>query len=187
MQILVIVMLILAGGALILKRSHFSFAAQTPAQYAGTVPAFDIRTVLSGPIVSEGVIFGPSGAVASRFVAQMHGTWEGERGVLTEDFRYDNGTLQHREWSLRVGNDGSFTATAPDVIGTAQGMQSGATVRMTYRIRLTEAAGGHELDVIDWLYLSENGTVLNRSEMRKFGVKVAELIATMRPANDYSR
>jgi hypothetical protein len=38
------------------------------------------------------------------------------------------------------------------------------------------------LDVTDWMYLMENGTILNRSEMRKFGIKVVELIATMRPA-----
>ena len=40
------------------------------------------------------------------------------------------------------------------------------------------------LDVTDWMYLMENGTIMNRSEMRKFGIKVAELIATIRPAPD---
>ena len=34
--------------------------------------------------------------------------------------------------------------------------------------------------VTDWMYLVENGTVINRSQFRKFGVKVAELVATMR-------
>ena len=38
------------------------------------------------------------------------------------------------------------------------------------------------LDVIDWLYLMPNGTVMNRSQMRKFGITMAELVATMRPA-----
>jgi len=28
----------------------------------------------------------------------------------------------------------------------------------------------------------ENGTIVNRSQMRKFGIKVAELVATIRPA-----
>ena len=58
----------------------------------------------------------------------------------------------------------------------------GAMVELKYRIRLPEDAGGHVLNVTDWMYLMENGTILNRSEMRKFGIKVAELIATMRPA-----
>ena len=53
---------------------------------------------------------------------------------------------------------------------------------LRYKIRLTPEAGGHVLDVIDWMYLMENGTIMNRSQFRKFGIKVAELVATMRPA-----
>ena len=52
---------------------------------------------------------------------------------------------------------------------------------MLYKLRLPPAAGGHVLDVTDWMYLGENGTVMNRSQFSKFGIKVAELIATMRP------
>jgi hypothetical protein len=57
----------------------------------------------------------------------------------------------------------------------------GSAARLTYRIRLTEEAGGHVLSVTDWLYLMDNGTLMNRSQMRKFGITVAELIATIRP------
>jgi hypothetical protein len=31
------------------------------------------------------------------------------------------------------------------------------------------------------MYLVENGTIINRSQFRKYGIKVAELVATMRP------
>ena len=48
---------------------------------------------------------------------------------------------------------------------------------------LPEESGGHTLDVTDWLYRTENGIIMNKSEMRKFGIKVAELVATMRPRN----
>ncbi|MCP4825901.1 MAG: DUF3833 domain-containing protein, partial [Shimia sp.] len=47
---------------------------------------------------------------------------------------------------------------------------------------LTEEAGGHVLDVTDWMYHTGDGVIINRSQMRKFGIKVAELVATMRPA-----
>jgi hypothetical protein len=46
---------------------------------------------------------------------------------------------------------------------------------------LTKDAGGHALNVVDWMYLMENGVIINRSQFRKFGIKVAELVATMRP------
>ena len=40
------------------------------------------------------------------------------------------------------------------------------------------------LDVVDWMYLAPNGTILNRSQMRKFGITVAELVATVRPEQE---
>lgn len=164
------------------SRSFVGFAAQKPEDYAATAPAFDLRRHMAGPLTSEGVIFGPTGKVAGRFTAQMEGQWEGASGTLTEDFSYASGTRQTRQWRLTMGNDNRFTATAEDVIGRAEGVISGATVRMTYRLKLEEDAGGHVLNVTDWLYLMEDGSIMNKSEMRKFGIKVAELIATMRPA-----
>ncbi|CAN1539839.1 Protein of unknown function DUF3833 [Paracoccaceae bacterium] len=166
---------------LLVQRLFLSFAAQTPKAYAASEPAMDIRKVLSGPIASEGVIFGPTGQMTSRFVARMEGTWAGNHGTLAEDFHYANGTTQQRLWTLGVAADGTITGTAPDIIGTARGRQSGATVQMTYRIQLPDDAGGHVLDVVDWMYLMPNGTILNKSEMRKFGIKVAELVASIRP------
>lgn len=159
----------------------FSFVAQRPGAYAQTGPAFDPRRVLAGPIASEGVIYGPTGKVAARFVARMEGRWEGERGVLAEEFTYDSGRTQKRHWDLVLHNDGRLTATAPDILGEAEGELSGATLRLRYRLKLPQEAGGHALDVTDWLYLMPNGTVMNRSQMRRFGVTLAELVATMRP------
>ena len=62
-----------------------------------------------------------------------------------------------------------------------QGTQLGSTVMLNYTIQLSKDAGGHALQVTDWMYLMENGSIMNRSQFRKFGIKVAELVATMRP------
>lgn len=165
-----------------LRSRLLSFQAQAPADYRGKGPAFDLRRHLSGPIQCEGVIFGPTGRVASRFVAQMEGRWDGDTGTLSEVFHYDSGTVQHRAWTLALRQGGEIVATAPDVVGQGRGKVEGPGVMLRYRIRLTPEAGGHVLDVVDWMYLMENGTVINRSQFRKFGIKVAELVATMRPA-----
>lgn len=167
---------------LFIWRPGFAFRHQKPAFYAGTAPEFDIRTHLSGDMVSEGIIYGPRGQVVSRFTASFRGEWDGNSGTMAEDFTYATGAVQQRKWFLTMGDNGTFTATASDIIGEGQGVQMGATVRLTYRIKLSDAGGGHVLDVVDWMYLMENGSILNRSEMRKFGVKVAELVASIRPA-----
>ncbi|PKP84942.1 MAG: DUF3833 domain-containing protein [Alphaproteobacteria bacterium HGW-Alphaproteobacteria-2] len=174
--------LALALGLAALAARFWSFRAQRPEDYAGKGPAFDIRERLNGPILAEGVIYGPTGRVTSRFVAEMHARWQGDKGEMTERFHYDTGTTQERRWTLRVGEGGRIRAEAPDIIGAGEGVQQGPAVKLCYRIRLPEQAGGHVLDVTDWMYLMENGTIINRSQFRKYGFKVGELVATMREA-----
>ncbi len=177
---LLLIGVVMTLGLLIVHARTMGFRAQTPRDYAGKTPRFDIRQHLNGPLLCEGVIYGPTGRVSSRFVADFEARWTGNVGVMTERFRYDSGAVQDREWTLTLGNDGSVKATAPDVVGEGVGRAEGAAVQLNYRIRLTPEAGGHVLAVNDWMYLMENGTIMNRSQFTKFGIKVAELVATMR-------
>jgi hypothetical protein len=159
---------------------RMDFLAQTPGDYA-VGPTFDIRRVLNGPLLCDGIIYGPTGRVSSRFTARFDAQWTGNSGVMREHFVYDSGSEQHREWRLSVDETGRITADADDLVGAGTGTQHGSGVRLNYRIKLPEGGGGHELDVVDWMYLLDNGTIMNRSQFRKFGFKVGELVATMRP------
>ena len=161
---------------------YADFLAQSPKDYAQSKEVFDIRTHLNGPIICEGIIYGPTGRVTSRFVGNFDCSWEGNKGVMNEVFRYCDGSQQSRAWHLTLGNDGNIRATADDVVGEGTGQQSGDSVQLKYRFQLPESAGGHVLDTVDWMYLAPNGTIVNRSQFRKYGMKVAELVATMRPA-----
>ncbi|OED50527.1 hypothetical protein AB838_01920 [Rhodobacteraceae bacterium (ex Bugula neritina AB1)] len=179
---LLTVLLLIALVAMIAKTYLLSFRFQSPQDYAGTGPEFILNKHLSGEILSEGLIFGPDGKMANSFTARMVGEWEGNTGTLTEQFTYSNGVTQSRKWYLTLGPDNTFTATADDLVGEGHGVVSGGTVRLSYTIRLPESAGGHVLRATDWMYLTESGVIINKSEMRKFGLKAAELVATLRPA-----
>lgn len=181
-----IILTLMLGSAIavlfaVVKARFASFTAQRVDDYPETGPQFDIREVLNGPIACEGVIFGPLGRVTSRFVADFDASWEGESGVMTEHFRYDSGNEQHREWRLTRSDHGVIRAEADDIVGAGSGRQRGSVVNLNYRIKLTEDAGGHVLDTTDWMYLMPDGTIINRSQFRKFGITVAELVATLRP------
>ncbi|WP_420585679.1 DUF3833 domain-containing protein [Ruegeria sp.] len=180
-----LVVVLLAILALFVARNRFlSFRSQSPSDYSGTGPEFKMKEALNGEILSEGLIYGPNGKMSNSFVARMVGEWNGNTGTLAEYFTYSNGKQMTRKWYLTLGTGNTFTATADDIVGEGKGIITGATVKLTYKIILPEDAGGHTLDVTDWMYLTENGAIMNRSEMRKFGLKVAELVATMRPAPD---
>lgn len=179
-----LIVAVLAVGAILAKRFFLDFTAQRPADYAETTPPFDIRQVLDGPLVASGVIYGPTGRVATRFVADMRGTWDDTGGTLAEDFRYSSGSTQQRAWRIRPEADGRFTATADDVVGIGRGEITGAAVLLRYRLRLPEQAGGWQVDVTDWLHLGEDGVIVNRAQFRRFGFLVGELVGSIRPAGE---
>jgi hypothetical protein len=180
----ILVVLVLVLALVLAQRMAFSFMAQRPADYAETTPAFDLERHLSGALLADGVLYGPTGRVNTRFTAEMQGAWEGGRGRLAEDFRYSTGWEQHREWRIEKLDATRFTATADDVIGVASGQISGSTLLMRYRLQLPERSGGWQLDVTDWLYLGEDGVIVNRSQFRRFGVKLGELVGTIRPRGE---
>tara|TARA_R110000787_G_scaffold31711_2_gene84006 strand:- start:1358 stop:1918 length:561 start_codon:yes stop_codon:yes gene_type:complete len=165
----------------LLRRKYAEFHGQTPQDYYDGFPAFVIKEHLKGKMICEGVIFGPLGRVTSSFVADFNITWDGDTGKMAEEFRYNDGSTQSREWNIMMGEDGHFTTTASDVPGTGRGIEAGSAVQMRYPIKLPDEIGGHLLKTVDWMYLTPNGTIVNRSQFRKFGFKVAELVATIRP------
>lgn len=164
---------------------HFwSFRAQRPKDYAAEQPLVDLPTLLRGEYRAHGLIFDYTGRANTRFTATIVGTFDEAGGTLAERFAYEgSNTVDTREWQIRFTGPETFTATAADVEGPAEGVVAGNAIRMAYRLRLPERAGGHVLDVVDWLYVMEDGTIINRSDMRKFGIKAAELFAVFhRPA-----
>lgn len=170
----------LALALVVAQRLFFGFMSQAPADYAAGAPAFELSEVLNGPLVSSGVIYGPTGRVATRFAAEMQGTWGAEGGTLAESFRFDSGRQLDRVWHIVLGADGRFTATADDVVGIGEGEAVGSAAVLRYRLRLPE--GGREVDVTDWLYLGPDGVIVNRAQFRRFGILLGEIVGTIRPA-----
>ena len=162
------------------KFQFFAFKNQNILRFKEEKNIFDIRDCLNGPMVAEGIIYGLSGNLESTFIASFEGSWKGNEGKLIENFNFSSGKNQIRQWRLKVLGDGRIEGTAPDIIGKANGQQMGSAVKLEYKLKLSQELGGHEINVIDWMHLMENGTIINRSEFRKFGVKVGELVATFR-------
>ncbi|KEP68900.1 hypothetical protein DL1_07955 [Thioclava dalianensis] len=180
--LVLIVVLVLA--AVLVRQVFFSFQSQKLSDYASDGPPFDIRQAFDGPVIAHGMIYGPNGRVTSRFRALMVGKFTNTGGVIEETFEYASGRKQVREWRIKFAEDGTISSTADDIEGTARMEQRGNALEMHYRLRLPEDAGGHVLDVTDWIYQMPDGTLLNRSQMRKFGIKVAELFAVMQRETD---
>ncbi|QUJ76535.1 DUF3833 family protein [Sulfitobacter albidus] len=169
----------LMAALVLLRRRLADFPAQRAEDYVGEAPTFDMRRHLNGPMHCVGAIFGPLGRVTSTFTAEFNANWKGDVCTIEERFTYHDGTVQEREWTLEMTGEDSFDALAEDVPGTGKGHVAGPTVLFRYPITLPQDSGGHTLSALDCMYLAPDGTVVNRSQFRKFGFRVAELVATI--------
>ncbi len=110
----------------------------------------------------------------------MIGHWEGDKGTLEEDFVFYDGKLQHRTWNITKIDANKYTATADDIIGVATANSSGNAIRWNYQMDITVDNSTYRISFDDWMWLLNDGVIVNRSSMKKFGFTVGELTVFLR-------
>lgn len=168
----------LIGSALMIGLAGCSTASLD--DYRGTRPTFDLQQYFNGPLTAHGMFQDRQGKVIRRFTVQMVATWQGNTGVLDEHFTYDDGATQRRVWTLTKWPDGRYTGTADDVVGEASGRTEGFALFWDYTLRLPVDGRVYEVRFDDWMYQLDAQTVLNRSVMSKWGVRLGEVTLTFR-------
>jgi hypothetical protein len=146
-----------------------------PEQYAKELPQLTVEQYFNGTLDAHGMFQKRSGEVVKRFVVVMRCSWEGDTGTLDEDFVYSDGTRQKRVWTLQKRGPGRFTATAADVVGTAQGTVSGNALRWQYVLALPVDGKIVNVNMDDWMFLIDDKVMLNRTAMSKFGVDLGSV------------
>jgi hypothetical protein len=146
--------------------------------YAAQKPVLELRDYFNGTLDAYGVFTDRSGQVVKRFTVVMECSWQGDQGVLDEAFSYSDGSTQRRIWRLQRLADGRFTGQADDVVGTAQGQQSGNAFHWTYTLALPVDGRVIEVQFDDWMYLMSDKVMLNKAAMRKWGVGLGEVTLT---------
>ena len=77
-------------------------------------------------------------------------------------------------------NQQMFIGRAKDIIGNAEGVQSGNAVNLHYTLQVPYKDSTIDLAMDDWMYLIEGNIILNRTSMKKFGFKVGEIVLFMK-------
>jgi hypothetical protein len=158
-------------------------ASPTVADYAAEKPVLDLSKYFNGTIDAWGVFTDRSGKVVKRFTVVMKCTWNGDEGVLDEDFLYSDGTKQTRIWRLKKLPGGRYTGRADDVVGEATGEERGNAFNWRYTLALPVDGRVWEVQFDDWMYLMDERVMLNKAVMSKWGIQLGEvtLSFTKRP------
>lgn len=147
--------------------------------YKGTTPKVDIKEYFNGPIKAWGIVQDWRGRVIRKFDIEMVGKWEGDTGTLTEHFTYYDGKKQERIWTIKKLEDGSYEGTAADILDKATGAVEGNAARWNYVMDLPVDDTTYRIRFDDWMWMMNDGVLINRSYLKKFGITVTELTIFM--------
>lgn len=150
-------------------------ASMTVDQFAKGTPEMRLEDYFVGDSTAYGLFLDRSGNVRRQFRVAMHGTWDGTKLKLDEDFTYDDGEKQQRLWTFVKTGPNTYTGTAPDVIGEAQGSFAGNAYRMHYVADIKTGDSTVRLDFDDWLFRQSTNIVLNNARASKFGIEVGQV------------
>lgn len=149
-------------------------------KYADMKPAFKLEEYFDGTVKAWGIVQDFSGNVVNRFDVTIKGTRDGDRLTLDELFTYyDDGRTERRVWEI-IRIDGlRYEGTAGDIVGVAQGRVYGNALRWTYRMDVPVEDTTYRLTFDDWIWAMNDGVIVNRSYLMKFGITVAEVTIFM--------
>ncbi|MCM8534525.1 MAG: DUF3833 domain-containing protein [Lentisphaeraceae bacterium] len=147
--------------------------------YEESSPKLDLKQYFTGPIKAWGLVQDRSGNVTRRFDVDMVGTWEGDVGTLKEKFEYYDGEKQYRVWTIKKTVDNEYEATADDILDKASAKVAGNAMQWIYEMDLPVGDTTYRITFDDWMFLMNDGVLINRSYLKKFGITVAELTLFM--------
>ncbi|NQX89388.1 MAG: DUF3833 domain-containing protein [Halioglobus sp.] len=143
--------------------------------YENFRPRMSLEEFFDGSLTAYGVVKDRAGKVIRTFSASIEASWEDGTGRLEEDFLFNDGERQRRDWVLSPLGDGSFSGTAGDVVGEGRLQVVGNSVFLHYVLRIPYGESEIDVWVDDRMYRVAAGVLLNESELRKFGVRVGSL------------
>jgi hypothetical protein len=151
--------------------------------YKTTTPEFDMKTFFEGKLVAYGMVQDRSGKVTRRFHANLIGSWQENKGLLEEDFFYDDGETQRRVWSLTKHDENHYSGTASDVIGEATGQSQGFAFNWHYTLAIEVDGTTWNIALNDWIYQLDESRLINHTEMTKWGFNVGHITLIIEKIN----
>ena len=112
-------------------------------------------------------------------VTARSGTWNGDKGELKETFVYYDGSTQKRAWQIIRKADGTYEGRASDIIGKADGKSVGGAANWRYHMDISVDNKTYRLNLDDWMWQMNDGVLINRIKLKKFGFTAAELTVFM--------
>lgn len=145
---------------------------------------FDLFSYFSGKKRAYGLFQDRFGVIKRRFTVDITGSVCNNILQLDERFTYDDGETDTRIWQIETSGFNQFIGKADDVIGTAQGKVSGLSLHWQYRLALKVNNRTINVSFDDWMFLMPDEVLINRAEIKKFGLLIGTVFISFKPIED---
>ncbi len=145
-------------------------------QFQNNKPVFKLEEYFKGKTVARGVFEDRFGNIKKSFKVDIDGTWDGKYLVMKENFIYDDGTKEYREWKLEKIGTNQYQGYADGVIGLASGATSGNAFNWKYDFALQIGNSKYKVSFDDWMFLQDDNYLVNIATMSKFGITLGKVI-----------
>ncbi|MCG8442992.1 MAG: DUF3833 domain-containing protein [Caulobacterales bacterium] len=143
--------------------------------FDGREPRLRLEEYFDGRTQAWGLFQDRFGTVRRQFSVTIDGRWDGETLTLDEDFLYDDGEREERVWRIEKTGEHTYEGSAEGVIGRARGEAYGNAFNWTYDFSLRIGGNHWRVHFDDWMFLQNDGVLINRASVSKFGVLLGEV------------
>ena len=141
-------------------------------------PKFKLEEYFNGKTEAWGMFHDRFGNLKRSFKVDIVGTLNSNTLTLDEKFLYDDGEKDTRIWTIKILGDNKYSGEASDVVGKATGISSGNALNWKYKLNLKVKDSTIVVDFDDWMFLQDKGVLINRAEVKKWGLNIGVVTIT---------
>jgi hypothetical protein len=149
-------------------------------EFQQTQPEFVLEEYFQGRTVAWGLFEDRFGRVQRQFVVEIDGAWDGETLTLNEDFVYNDGEKENRVWSVVKTGAHTYVGETENAVGQAVGTSQGNAFHWAYDFNLKVGDGSWKVGFDDWMFLQQDGVLLNKAVVSRWGFKVGTVFLSFR-------
>jgi|TARA_B100000287_G_scaffold147734_1_gene139477 hypothetical protein len=146
-------------------------------------PKFSLENYFEGKTEAWGMFHDRFGNLKRTFKVDITGTLKSDTLTLDEKFLYDDGEQDSRVWTIKILGNNQYSGTASDVVGEAKGIASGNALNWQYRLNLKVGDSTILVDFDDWMFLQDRNILMNRAEVKKWGLNIGVVSITFLKIN----
>ena len=152
-------------------------------KFKGSQPIFTLEDYFEGKTEAWGMFHDRFGNLKRTFKVDITGTLESDTLTLDEKFLYDDGEQDSRVWTIKILGNKQYSGTASDVVGEAKGISEGNALNWKYKLNLKVGDGTILVDFDDWMFLQDRNILMNRAEVKKWGLNIGVVSITFLKIN----